>query len=158
SSWDMRYAAGGLPSVGNLIVTSDRVRVHDTWYVRYPLTPGRHLRGAVFARCSIGDERGDVTFVVAGTHLATDGAQRGGRAHAFRDAMNAITEPVIVAVDVNETSDGTSWTVLRDGAVDAALGTDPVAEPGSGRPDAAAATFPSSAPTRRIDAIFIDPR
>jgi endonuclease/exonuclease/phosphatase family metal-dependent hydrolase len=118
------------------------------------LTPGRHLRGAVFARCSIGD----ATFVVGGTHLATDDAERGGQARAFRDAISAITEPVIVAVDVNETSDGTSWTVLRDGLIDAALGADPVADPVSARPDATAATFPSSAPTRRIDAIFIDPR
>ncbi|HEY7174194.1 MAG TPA: endonuclease/exonuclease/phosphatase family protein [Micromonosporaceae bacterium] len=145
NSWDMRYAAGGLPSVGNLIVTSDRVRVHDTWCVRYLLTPGRHLRGAVFARCSIGD----VTFVVAGTHLATDDAERGGQARAFRQAMSAITEPIMVAVDVNETSDGTSWTVLSDGLIDAGLVGEPSAEP---------ATFPSSAPTRRIDAIFVDPR
>ena len=27
--------------------------VHDTWCLRYPLTPGRHLRGAAFARCSV---------------------------------------------------------------------------------------------------------
>ncbi len=37
------YAAGGLPSLGNLILTSQRIRVHDTWCLRYPLTPGRSM-------------------------------------------------------------------------------------------------------------------
>ena len=45
----MVVAAGGLPSLGNLLLVSLRVRVHDTWCLRYPLTPGRHLRGAAFA-------------------------------------------------------------------------------------------------------------
>ena len=46
----MVVAAGGLPSLGNLLLVSLRVRVHETWCLRYPLTPGRHLRGAAFAR------------------------------------------------------------------------------------------------------------
>ena len=49
----MVVAAGGLPSLGNLLLVSLRVAVHDTWCLRYPLTPGRHLRGAVFARGSV---------------------------------------------------------------------------------------------------------
>ncbi len=53
-AFDLVYAAGGLPSLGNVILTNQRVRVHDTWCLRYPLTPGRHMRGAAFATCSVG--------------------------------------------------------------------------------------------------------
>jgi endonuclease/exonuclease/phosphatase family metal-dependent hydrolase len=149
-SWDMLYAAGGLPSLGNLIVTTQRVRVRDTWCRRYSLTPGRHLRGAAFARCSIGD----ATFVVAGTHLATDAAERPGQARAFVGALAAVTDPIIVGVDVNETADGESWRVLADRLTDAVppSGVDGAAGP---KP---VSTFPAARPSRRIDAVFVDPR
>ena len=64
------YGAGGLPSLGNLVLVSLRVAVRDTWCVRFPLTPGRQMRGAVLALCSVGR----TSFVVAGTHLSTDPA------------------------------------------------------------------------------------
>ena len=48
---DLVYVTGGAPSLGNVIMTSLRVRAMDSWAIRYPLTPGRHLRGAAFARC-----------------------------------------------------------------------------------------------------------
>ncbi|HET9516086.1 MAG TPA: endonuclease/exonuclease/phosphatase family protein, partial [Actinoplanes sp.] len=64
----MVVGAGGLPSLGNLLLTTLRVRVHETSCLRFPLTPGRHLRGAVFARCSVGG----TSFTVSGSHLATD--------------------------------------------------------------------------------------
>lgn len=137
-SWRMLYAAGGLPSLGNVIVTSHRVRVLDTWCIRYPLTPGRHMRGAVFARCSVGGS----TFVVAGTHLATDDAERPGQARAFAAAVAAVDDPVIVAADLNETAGGPSWTLVAGDR------TDPSTRP----------TSPASSPSRRIDAIFVDPR
>jgi endonuclease/exonuclease/phosphatase family metal-dependent hydrolase len=146
-SWDMLYAAGGLPSLGNLIVTTQRVRVRDTWCIRYPLTPGRHLRGAAFARCSVGD----ATFVVAGTHLATDAVERPGQARAFVTALAAVTDPIIVGVDVNETADGASWRVLADRLTDAA-------RPSGVDGPHAVSTFPAAGPSRRIDAIFVDPR
>ena len=146
-SWGMYVAAGGLPSLGNLIVTTQRVRIRDAWSVRYPLTPGRHLRGAAFARCSIGD----ATFVVAGTHLATDAAERPRQAAAFVAALADVGDPVIVGVDVNETPAGESWRSLAGHLADAALASGPEsAEPAS--------TFPATGPKRRIDALFVDPR
>src|SRR3954471_11161395 len=46
-------AAGGLPALGNLVLVSLRVKVHETWCLRFPLTPGRHMRGAAFMRGSV---------------------------------------------------------------------------------------------------------
>jgi endonuclease/exonuclease/phosphatase family metal-dependent hydrolase len=147
-SWGMVYAAGGLPAMGNLIVTTQRVRVHQTWCRRYPLTPGRHLRGAVFARCSVAGVDGhDLTFVVAGTHLATDDTERPAQARAFTDALMAVTDPVIVGLDANESPDGPGWTIVVDGLTDAAVAC------GDDRP-----TFPAGRPSRRIDAVFVGPR
>src|SRR5262245_19724793 len=42
------YAAGGEPALGNVAMVSMRAQVVDTWCVQFPLTPGRHMRGAVF--------------------------------------------------------------------------------------------------------------
>ncbi|HEX5541487.1 MAG TPA: endonuclease/exonuclease/phosphatase family protein [Micromonospora sp.] len=137
-------AAGGLPGLGNLLLTSLRVRVHQTWCQRFPLTPGRHLRGVAFAECGVGAAR----FVVAGSHLSTDAAERPGQATLLKAAMAQIHLPVILGVDVNETPGGTAWRTVADGLTDAAVAT--------GRADRL--TFPCANPRRRIDAIFVDSR
>jgi endonuclease/exonuclease/phosphatase family metal-dependent hydrolase len=140
---NLRYAAGGLPGLGNVLLTSQRLRVHDTWEVRYPLTPGRHLRAGVFARCSVGR----VPFVVAGSHLSLDPDERIRQAELFKTALEPVVDPVIAGCDVNENSAGPAWRVLAHGLVDTALAI--------GR--AQLATFPSSSPRRRLDAVFVDP-
>src|SRR3954454_14019814 len=65
-SFQMVYATGGQPSMGNVIMTNLRVRVRHTWAVRFPLKPGRHMRGAAFARCEVAG----IGFTVVGTHLS----------------------------------------------------------------------------------------
>jgi endonuclease/exonuclease/phosphatase family metal-dependent hydrolase len=135
------YAAGGLPSLGNVVLTSQRVRVHDSRCVQFPLTPGRHLRGAVVVECSIGRTR----FVVVGSHLATDPAERPGQAAVLVDVLAGVDQPVVIAADLNETSGGAAWRTLADGRLDAG-GAD-------GRP-----TYPAAQPRQRIDVIFVDPR
>jgi endonuclease/exonuclease/phosphatase family metal-dependent hydrolase len=137
----MIYAAGGLPSLGNVIVTSQRVRVDQTWCLRYPLTPGRHMRGAAFARCSV--ER--VPFVAVGSHLATDDAERPGQARLLKAAVIAVDEPVILGCDLNDSPGGDSWKLLGEGLIDAGAEGD-------------RATYPVSGARRRIDAIMVDPR
>jgi endonuclease/exonuclease/phosphatase family metal-dependent hydrolase len=133
---------GGLPSLGNLVLTTLRVRVHGHTCLRYPLTPGRHMRGAVFVRCSIGSAR----FVVAGSHLATDGTERPTQAARLRDALAAIPEPTVLGVDTNDVPGSVSWrTLAGTGLRDVAVGVDE-------RP-----TFRVTNPRRRIDAIFADP-
>ncbi len=130
------YAAGGGPGLGNLILTSYRIRVHEAWYLRFPLTPGRHLRGAAFLRGSAGR----VPFVVAGSHLSTDATERRAQADLLAKALASAGSPVILGVDVNEPPGGPAWQALAAGYVD------------GGR----AATFPAGAPSSRIDALFVD--
>jgi len=141
--WNLVYAAGGQPSLGNLIVTSLRVKVHAVAHLRYPLTPGRHMRGAALAACSVGG----ASFVVAASHLATDDAERPGQARLLKEAIGRYDAPVVCAADVNETADGASWQLLAEGLVDTAAA--------SGAADRA--TFPAHAPWRRIDAVFVAP-
>ncbi|AEV82572.1 endonuclease [Actinoplanes sp. SE50] len=131
-------AAGGLPALGNLLLVDLRVAVGQTWNLRYPLTPGRHLRGAFFAR---GRVRG-ASFTVSGSHLATDPAERPAQAALWKDELSALTGPVIVAADLNEGPGGGAWRTVEDGLL-----TTRDDEP----------TYPASAPSRRIDALFVTP-
>ncbi|MEU8663591.1 endonuclease/exonuclease/phosphatase family protein [Actinoplanes philippinensis] len=131
-------AAGGLPSLGNLLLVSLRVAVRRTWCMRYPLTPGRHLRGAVFAEGAV---RG-ATFTVSGSHLATDAAERPSQAQHWKTELDTLSGPVIVAADLNEGPGGGAWRTVEDGL--------------SGSGDDVA-TFPAGAPSRRIDALFVSP-
>ncbi len=137
-SFGMLVGAGGMPAVGNVIMTSARIRVHEAWALRYPLTPGRHLRGAAFARCSLGR----VPFVAVGSHLSTDPNERPGQADLLRRAMADLTEPVIFAGDINETPGGAAWRMLADG----------MRETGQ---DDGAATFPARDARSRIDVILV---
>ncbi|GIH18697.1 endonuclease/exonuclease/phosphatase family protein [Rugosimonospora africana] len=134
------YAAGGLPSLGNLILVSYRVRVRDTWALRYPLTPGRHMRGAAFARCVVGR----TPFVVVGTHLATDSAERPGQARTLAKALADVDVPLVLGADLNEEPNGACRGLLVENLADVA-GED-------GTP-----TYPVHAPGRRIDALLVDP-
>src|SRR5690349_21425877 len=105
----MVVAAGGLPSLGNLLLVSLRVAVHETWCMRYPLTPGRHLRGAAFVRGSV---RGG-QFTVTGSHLATDPAERPTQAALWKQEMTRVAGPVIAAADLNEGPGGGAWRTVE---------------------------------------------
>ena len=132
-------AAGGLPALGNLILVSLRVAVRETWCMRYPLTPGRHLRGAAFARGSV---RG-ATFTVSGSHLATDPAERPTQATLWKEALAVLDGPVIAAADLNEGPGGGAWRTVSDGFVSSSSSSAP--------------TFPAALPARLIDGLFVTP-
>ena len=134
----MVVAAGGLPSLGNLLLVSLRVSIHRTWCLRYPLTPGRHLRGAVFAEASVRGSR----FTVSGSHLATDPAERPAQALHWKTELNGAGGPVIAAADLNEGPGGSAWRMVEDGLLTSAEEV---------------ATFPATLPQRRLDAIFVSP-
>ncbi|MFC7548393.1 endonuclease/exonuclease/phosphatase family protein [Plantactinospora sp. GCM10030261] len=147
----MVVAVGGLPALGNLVLTTLRVRVHRTWTTRFPLTPGRHLRGAAFAECSVGPAPDGSTvsrFVVVGSHLSLDPVERSSQAGLLRAELADVELPVIIGADVNERPDGAAWRTMADGLVDTAVA--------AGRADVL--TFPCPTADRRIDAIFVDPR
>ncbi|MGH3736579.1 MAG: endonuclease/exonuclease/phosphatase family protein [Micromonosporaceae bacterium] len=137
-------ASGGGAALGNLLLVSLRVRVHQAWSLRYPFTPGRHLRGAAFARCSVAGRR----FVIAGSHLSTDPDERPTQAALLRAALAASADPVLLAADLNDTPGSLSWRTLCDSRADAAE----VA--GDGRTP----TYSVHSPRRRIDAVFADQR
>jgi endonuclease/exonuclease/phosphatase family metal-dependent hydrolase len=134
----MVVAAGGLPALGNLIIVTLRVKVHDTWCLRYPLTPGRHLRGAAFARCSVRDAR----FTVSGSHLATDPIERPAQAAQWKSALAAVDGPLVAAGDLNEGPGGGAWRTVADGFAG---------------PRDAALTYPATLPRQRLDAVFVSP-
>ncbi|MCI4061849.1 endonuclease/exonuclease/phosphatase family protein [Micromonospora sp. R77] len=143
-SFGLVVGAGGLPALGNLLLTSLRVRVLDTRCERYPLTPGRHLRGAAYAECVVGGSR----FLLAGSHLSTDPAERPAQAAAFKRTLAAATLPVVAGADLNEGPDGPAWRTVAAGLTDTAEAMD--------RADRH--TYSCGNPRRRIDALFVDPR
>ncbi|WP_308042837.1 endonuclease/exonuclease/phosphatase family protein [Micromonospora sp. PLK6-60] len=143
ASFGLTVAAGGLPSLGNLLLCSLRVRVRSTRCTRYPLTPGRHLRGAAYAECEVGGAR----FLLAGSHLSTDPAERPAQAAAFKRELAAATLPVVAGADLNEGPGGPAWRTVADGLTDTAVAMD--------RADRH--TYSCANPRRRIDALFVDP-
>jgi endonuclease/exonuclease/phosphatase family metal-dependent hydrolase len=140
----MARAFGGLTAAGNAVLTSTAVTVHGWRAVRYPLTVRDSPRAAVLVRCAVNG----VNFVAGGSHLSTDPALRLRQATIMKNALNSVGSPVMVGVDVNETSTGPAWRIVGAGLVDAAEKTGQADVP----------TFPTRGPARRIDAIFIDPR
>lgn len=134
-------AEGGSPGMGNLILTDLRVQVMRTWCVRFPLTPGRHLRGAAVVGCEVAG----VPCVVAGTHLATDPVERPAQARLLREALAGVEELLVIGGDLNDQPGSETWKTMADGLT-VAGGTDP------------APTFPCADPRRRIDGVFVDPR
>ena len=139
--FELVVGGGGLPSLGNLILTNLRVRPYGGFDIRYPLTPGRHMRGAAFVRCRVGRS----AFVVAGSHLSTDATERPGQAAVLKSHLAELTEPVIFGGDLNENSGGAAWRTLADGLVDTA-GADE------------RHTYPCAAARERLDVVFVDPR
>ena len=133
----MVVACGGLPSLGNLLLVDLRVRVRQSRCLRFPLTPGRHLRGAAFAECEVHG----ATFTVSGSHLATDPVERPAQAARWKQELALIEGPVIAAGDLNEGPGGGAWRTVADGLLTQESGP----------------TFPASLPRTRLDAIFVSP-
>ncbi|CCH20310.1 Endonuclease/exonuclease/phosphatase (fragment) [Micromonospora lupini str. Lupac 08] len=120
------------------------MQVRDTRCQRFPLTPGRHLRGAAYAECRVGEAR----FTLAGSHLSTDPTERPAQAAEFRRGLDAASSPVVAGADLNEGPDGQAWATVARGLTDAAIAAD----------QADRLTYSCADPRRRIDALFVDPR
>jgi endonuclease/exonuclease/phosphatase family metal-dependent hydrolase len=141
--WGMLHAGGGLWALGNSLFTTLRIGVRETWNVQFPLTPGRHMRGAVFARCTIGRSR----FIAVGTHLSLDATERVVQAQLLKGYLAGLDEPYLVCGDLNEEPGGGGWRTLADGLTDVA----------EARECGHLFTFSCASPRRRIDGVFVDP-
>ena len=142
--WGMLHSGGGLWALGNSAFSTLRVGIRETWNVQFPLTPGRHMRGAVFVRCTVGRSR----FVAVGTHLSLDATERVAQAQMLKEHLAKLDEPYLVAGDLNEEPGGGGWRTLADGLVDAADHKDCGEQ----------FTYSCASPRRRIDGVFVDPR
>ena len=111
-------AGGGEPALGNLALVSLRIPVHETWCVQFPLTPGRLMRGAVLARCSV---RG-VRFVVAGSRLSPERDERARQAVVLAKVLSEVEDPLVVAADLGEGPGGPAWSTIGEGRVEAGAG------------------------------------
>lgn len=143
-SFGLVVAGGGLPALGNVIMTNLRVRVRETRELRFPLTPGRHMRGVAFARC----EAGGVGFTAVGAHLSTDDDERPSQAEGLRRAIGEIDGPVILGADLNDVPGSRGWQLVHEGLTDVAVhcGAEDVC------------TFPCPGADRRIDTIAVTPQ
>jgi endonuclease/exonuclease/phosphatase family metal-dependent hydrolase len=135
-AFDLVVAGGGLPALGNVVMTNLRIRAVATWCEEYPLTPGRHLRGAVFTR--IRAEEGEATIV--GAHLSTDDAERPSQAQLLRTAIGRLDGPVVLGADLNDVPGSETWKIVHDDMTEA-----PTTAP----------TFPVRGADRRIDTIAV---
>jgi len=141
--WRMLHAGGGLWALGNSLFTTLRIGVRETWNVQFPLTPGRHMRGAVFARCTVGRSR----FIAVGTHLSKYAEERAVQGQLLKSYLADLDEPYVVCGDLNEEPGGGGWRTLADGLTDAAVA----------RECGHLFTFSCASPRRRIDGVFVDP-
>lgn len=141
-SFGLVVAAGGMPALGNVIMTNLRVRVREAWETRFPLKPGRHMRGVAFARCEVGG----VSFTAVGAHLSTDDDERPSQAERLGQAIAGLTGPVILGADLNDVPGSRSWELAHAGLADVGE------QCGSGD----VFTFPCAGANRRIDTIAVN--
>lgn len=105
-------------------------------------SPPLHRRALALARIRVGGRR----LAVASTHLDLHPGARLRHAKELLGPLAACPEPVVLAGDLNETPAGAAWRLLAGVFRDAYAAA----------PEGGAATFPSRAPRRRIDAVFTD--
>ena len=97
-------------------------------------------RGALFAEI---DER----WTAVSSHLGLDGPERGRQVRELRSLLEGASEPVVLGADLNALPEDAGPRALAEQL------TDVWARVGSGP----GATFPSHAPTARIDYLFMGP-
>jgi endonuclease/exonuclease/phosphatase family metal-dependent hydrolase len=143
----MVLVTGGRASGANLVLSSLAVDVIATHELTFTADRHLHHRGAAVAVLRL---RG-VRFAVAGTHLDLIEAPRLRHLDelaAFADANLPQDAPLIVGGDLNAVPSSATWQRLQR------FGTDAFAAVGTGD----GLTYSATAPVRRIDGIFADPR
>jgi endonuclease/exonuclease/phosphatase family metal-dependent hydrolase len=143
----MVVVTGGRDSGANLVLSSLAVEVAATHELAFTADKHLHHRGAAIAVLRL---RG-AQFAVAGTHLDLIEAPRLRHLDELAAfAARALPEeaPLIVGGDLNAVPSSATWRRMQQFGVDAfaAAGT------GDGH------TYSATAPVRRIDGVFADPR
>lgn len=139
--------AAGRRACGLAVLAAPHVRRTAREFHLLAPEPDLHRRALAVAVLETGGAR----FVAASTHL--DLAAEPRRRHVLEilehldRARERYGAPVVLAGDVNEEPGGPAWSLLADRLRDGHA----VAPAGE------AATFPASAPRRRIDGVFADP-
>jgi hypothetical protein len=96
------HAGGGKPSVGNALLVRLRVQIESETPIRFPLVPGRPMRGALISRCRLGESR----LVVVGARLADDPDERAAQRAILARTLRGTTDPVVVCGDLIPPLDG----------------------------------------------------
>lgn len=135
----MYHLAGGRPAGSNAIFVSGRMTARDVADITFPLGHWRdNRRGAVLA--TVQPLTGGRPLRIASVHLPLDQGQRLAHVRSLSRQLSDFGLPPVLAGDLNEPPGGESWQALEP------LVWDPA--PGS------VATYPVSAPRRRIDAVL----
>jgi endonuclease/exonuclease/phosphatase family metal-dependent hydrolase len=109
-------------------------------FVRFAAGTPWQPRGALFAEL---DER----WTAVSSHLGLDGPERGRQVRELRSLLDGASEPVVLGADLNALPGDQGPRSLAEQLTDVWTGV------GTGR----GATFPSHAPTSRIDYLFVGP-
>ena len=138
---DLVILTGGGTAAGPAILCSLRTTVERTEDVLLPLTTGNHRRGFATAVVRIGGAR----LGVLSTHLSLDEEERYDQTATLLDRLAGLgVDHAIAGGDINEPPTGRSFTRLAETLQDT----------WSTAPWGTEHTFPATAPSRRIDAIF----
>jgi endonuclease/exonuclease/phosphatase family metal-dependent hydrolase len=131
-------AAGGRPAAGVALLTTLRVEVDAPTALLLPRTRGLHERGVALARLTASGR----TFTAASVHLGLDAGERQRHVEVIRAELASREIPAVIGGDLNERAGAAAWRSLATGRLDAGAEAD-------------VPTFPSRAPTGRIDVLLV---
>lgn len=139
---DLVVVTGGRDAGAVGVLAGLRAKVVFSSDVLLPKLPGLHQRGVALAVL----EFGGVRVGVGSAHLSLDPEERAAQAPQVLALLDNLGPDLrILGGDVNEGPEGPAWTTWAGTMVDAQAQA----------PWGNAATFPSRAPDRRIDGIFV---
>jgi endonuclease/exonuclease/phosphatase family metal-dependent hydrolase len=136
------HLSGGATAAGPALLCSLRATVERTQDVLLPLTPGQHRRGLAGAVVRIGGAR----LGVLSCHLSLRQDERYEQAGLLLDHLAGLgVTHAVAGGDLNERPGGRTFRRIGDGLRDCWTAV----------PWGSEYTFPSAAPDRRIDAVFV---
>lgn len=143
SALGMRHVSTHRPftRVRNAVLYTPRWHLIDAQVMNLTHRRGLHRRGFIRALLETGGAR----LAAVSVHLGLSPGQRQQHARELTDHLSATAEPIVLGVDLNERPDAPAarWIAQRF--------ADAFASAGAGTGE----TFPASAPSARIDYLFV---